>query len=261
MNKRNRLRVTRSPDATLNPGTDDIVLQTPIPKVRIRKSVEQMVQEERTKTEPVRKYGVYASVFVPCALLLYLACRKVGESVTMISRLTEEVDLLRQENIRMNEYMKRMKECGRGVNHAKIERGARVRVDDPESIFSYGLVGFRRHKDPCTVLDDNVSVGECLALRGSSGRFTIDLDEAVAIDRVGIFHPVTADVSSAVCEFEVFSNADGGVSLGEFRYDSGRCGFQAFGFPQVLTNSVSIVVKSNSGHGRFTCIYKVYLLG
>lgn len=260
MNRRDRLQVTRTPDSTLNLGMDEtIMLQTSAPRPMGYKGGEPGTEHPEKKGAD-RKYAVYVAIAIPYVLFLYIAIRRPVDSMMMMS-LVEEINLLREENgqmARQIEAMGRAKE----VNYAKVEEGARIRLGDGSQLFSYGFLGFRRHKDPSTIFDENIGVGECLALKGQSGRFTVDLGKEVEISKVGLYHPATKDTSSAVHEFEVFgSGPDGRVSAGVFEYDTGACGFQTFEIGRRVVDSVEFVVRSNGGNKRFTCVYKVYLLG
>ncbi|CAD26069.1 SPINDLE POLE BODY ASSOCIATED PROTEIN [Encephalitozoon cuniculi GB-M1] len=262
MNRRDRLRVKRTPDSTLNLGVDEMVmLQTPAPRARANKSVEP-VETNRYElgARNIRGYPVYIAIAISYALFFYMAAKRPIDSMVMMN-LMEEISILREESARMSRQMETMKST-KEVNYAKIEEGARIRIEDTSQLFLYGFLGFRKHKDPATVFDENVGVGECLTFKGSSCRFSVDFDKEVEICKLGIYHPVTRDTSSAVQEFEVFSQGpDGHLLVGEFKYDPDVCGFQTFEFEGRTVKSVEFVVKSNGGNKKFTCIYKLYLFG
>ncbi|WEL39931.1 Sun domain-containing protein 1 [Encephalitozoon hellem] len=262
MNRRDRLQVKRSPDSTLNFGIDEtIMFQTPIPKMRATKSVEPVeVHRYGQDRKGVKNYPVYTAIAVLYVLLFYIAIMKPMSSM-VVENLMEEISILREENARMSKQIEGMAHT-KEVNYAKVEEGARVRIGDMSQLFSYGLLGFRKHKDPATILDENVSIGECLSFKGRSCKFSIDFDKEITIDRVGVYHPITKDTSSAIHEFEVFSyGPDGHMLLGEFKYDASVCGFQTFEFEKTRADSIEFFIKNNGGHKKFTCIYKVYLFG
>lgn len=249
MNRKDRLRVSKTPDTTHI--DESLVLLTPRPKARVSKSIEPL--EAREKSEP-RRYLPYALALAAYTALLWMLFRRPGDG-GVVADLVKEINLVRQENLRISSRRER-----RETNYARIEQGAVVETD-PDALYSYGLLGFRRHKDPATVFSENVGVGECLAFRGARFRLGIAFDRDVRISRIALFHPVTSDVSSAVHEFDVVSrNGEEETLLGEFRYDS-RCGYQVFEFEECSTRTIDIVVKSNGGNSRYTCVYKVYLLG
>lgn len=255
--------MTKTPDTTLSLGMDEsLVLRTPMPKIRVKNSVDPVVLDRpgSEKDKGVKSYLVYVLLLIQYGLLMCLMLKK-PESLDL-STLIREIDLLKEENNKMSEFIGRMRVVKKEVNHARIERGAKVRIKDADSMYLYGMLGFRRHRDPNTILDENVSIGECLAFKGSKFRFTIEFNNEVEINKVGIFHPITTDMSSAIDEFEVFSNTDEGhVLLGRFKYNTIKCEFQTFELEETTVNSVDFVVASNNGHKEYTCVYKVYVFG
>lgn len=262
MNRRDRLQVKRSPDSTLNLGMDEtIMLQTSTPKMRATKSVEPVeTHKYGQERKGAKGYPVYIAIGILYVLLFYIAIMRPMNSMIMMN-LMEEISILREENSRMSKQIEAMGYI-KEVNYAKVEEGARIRIADVSQLFSYGFLGFRKYKDPATIFDENVSVGECLSFKGSNCKFSIDFDKEITIDKVGFYHPMTKDTSSAIYEFEVFSyGSNGRLSLGEFKYDADACGFQAFDFEKVKVNSIEFAIKSNGGNKKFTCIYKVYLFG
>ncbi|AFN84129.1 spindle pole body associated protein [Encephalitozoon romaleae SJ-2008] len=262
MNRRDRLQVKRSPDSTLNFGIDEtIMLQTPTPKMRATKSVEPVEAHKYGQGgKGVKVYPVYVAIGILYVILFYIAITRPMNSM-IIMNLMEEISILREENSRMSKQIESMGYT-KEVNYAKVEEGARIRIENVSQLFPYGLLGFRKYKDPATIFDENVSVGECLSFKGCNCKFFIDFDKEITIDRVGFYHPRTKDTSSAIHEFEVFCyGSNGRLSLGEFKYDVDACGFQTFELEKVKTNSIEFAIRSNGGNKKFTCIYKVYLFG
>ncbi|ADM12647.1 spindle pole body associated protein [Encephalitozoon intestinalis ATCC 50506] len=262
MNRRDRLQVKRTPDSTLNLGMDEtIILQAAAPKARANKSVEPMegngYGQER---KGIKDYPIYMAIAIPYVLFFYMAIKRPMDSM-ILTNLMEEINILREENSRISSQIEMMKHI-KEVNYAKIEEGARIRIESMSQLFSYGFLGFRKHKEPSTIFDENVGIGECLAFKGAGCKFSIDLEKEAAISKIGLYHPVTKDTSSAIREFEVFSNSpEGNLLLGRFEYDTSTCGFQTFEWEETPISSVEIVVRSNGGNKKYTCIYKVYLFG
>jgi sperm-associated antigen 4 protein len=293
MNKRDRLRVEKTPDTTLNLDSDDSsAAEVPVAAARRRKMVshigktgtQEIRKEEYAGEVPrnlshtaylrdqkarnasrasafVRDNFIYLIMLFPYIVLVYFMLNRQEEPLD-ITGLLGEVEELKNENMRMREYISTLRLGHAETNLAKIERGAKARVEDTGKIFKYGFKGFETYRDPNIILGENVEEGKCLSFKGSSFSFIISLGKAARVSKVGIFHPVTRDVSSAIRDFEVVGRCgEESRSLGLFKYDSGLCGFQLFEFPSITADSIEITVKSNSGHRRYTCVYKVYVLG
>jgi sperm-associated antigen 4 protein len=286
MNRRERLRVARTPDTTLNLDSDDSSAQEELVMAARRRKVVSHAEKgmdgqegfagempknasyiaymrgqssKRSISAFVRDHFGYLVMMLPYALLMYLVCRKGSPDM---ERLRSEVAELRNENMRMRRSVEALRIGQVEVDLARIEKGAKVLVGDVGRIFKYGFKGFERYRDPNIVLCENMEEGECLSFKGSSFSFTISLGRPAEVRKIGIFHPITRDVSSAIKEFEVIGRNGGEpCSLGVFRYDADVCGFQLFELQSTQTESVELAVNSNSGNRRYTCIYKVYVFG
>ncbi|KHN68924.1 putative spindle pole body associated protein [Ordospora colligata] len=266
MSKKDLSRMSRSIGIDSTFDADEygtIVMDTPVRKCRVGKDVKtvehSMVNPNIQRSLP-RGWCLYASIAIPYVLILALFLKKPADSMMMIS-LMEEIDILRAENNAINQLIKGMKES-REINHAKIEEGAIVRIDEPSQLYSYGFLGLRKHASPDVVLSERLDEGECLAFKGNNAKFSIDFGAEIEINKVGIYHPLTKHTSSAVREFEVFiKNSKEYRSIGVYEYDTHACGLQRFDVGSHKALSIDFVAKSNGGNKNFTCFYKVYLIG
>jgi len=266
MSKKDSSRMSRSIGIDSTFDADEygtMMMDTPVWKCRESKDVkkvEHAIANANIQRVQSRGWCLYASIVIPYVLILALFLKKPADSMMMIG-LMEEIDILKAENAVINQLIKGLKET-REANYAKIEEGARVRVDEPSQLYSYGFIGLRKHASPDVILGERFDEGECLAFRGSNARFSIDFGAEIEISKVGIYHPLTKDTSSAVREFEVFiKNNEEYRSIGVYEYDTHVCGLQKFDVGSHKALSVDFVAKSNGGNKNFTCFYKVYLIG
>ncbi|NWW90769.1 SPAG4 protein, partial [Rhynochetos jubatus] len=128
-------------------------------------------------------------------------------------------------------------------------------------------------KPPRTILQPDVSEGNCWALEGRQGQVVIRLLARVHLTTVTVQHiskhavpPGT--VTSAPRDIAVFGgDADGEEEtlLGTFTYDVDRESLQTFPlqnapFPRAFSY-LKLLVKSNWGNPAYTCIYQVQVHG
>lgn len=308
MNRKERLKIQRTPDASTIQGrsirtglfneasnkiaADDtfeivpeetIILPTPVPKSKARKIVDPFIQPrllegtgERNRFwwYPTVAMNYGTNILIVLILILAFLFWRPMFTVPRDQTLNQKVDSskisanqLRAEFVQVFESYKELASSIKAsqVKHvpqisdcAKIIHGTSVFVDDKNSLYTHGFLGFRKHKDPNIILLDNICPGDCLAFKGSAGRLTIQLDRPRTITKLGLFHPKTNDVTSAVENFEVIGFLkDQEVPLGSFMYETDSLQYQEFNIPTTVVDKIDILVKSNHGHARYTTIYKV----
>ncbi|XP_075597710.1 sperm-associated antigen 4 protein-like [Balearica regulorum gibbericeps] len=127
---------------------------------------------------------------------------------------------------------------------------------------------------PDTILQPDVSQGNCWPLQGHQGQVVIRLPARVHLTGVTVQHTVGQEVftsgtiSSAPRDIAVFGvDTDGEEEtlLGTFTYDIAKEAIQTFPlknapFPRAFS-SIRLLVKSNWGKPAYTCIYRVQVHG
>ncbi|KAM6114494.1 LOW QUALITY PROTEIN: sperm-associated antigen 4 protein-like [Phoenicopterus ruber ruber] len=125
---------------------------------------------------------------------------------------------------------------------------------------------------PDTILQPDVSPGNCWAFRGHQGQVVIRLPARVHLTAVTVQH-ISKEVSSsgtvisAPRDVAVFGvDADGEEeTLGVFKYDVAKEAIQTFPLKNAplprAFSYIKLLVKSNWGNPAYTCIYRVQVHG
>ncbi|KAM6061747.1 SUN domain-containing protein 5-like [Chlamydotis macqueenii] len=145
--------------------------------------------------------------------------------------------------------------------------------DCKEPWFCRALRLFRKVKPPDTILQPDVSPGNCWALQGHQGQVVIRLPARIHLTAITVQHiykeiSPSGTVISAPKDMAVFGvDADGEEEtlLGTFMYDVEREASQTFPlknvpFPRAFSY-IKLLVKSNWGNPAYTCIYRVQVHG
>jgi hypothetical protein len=245
MNRKERLKLTRTPEKNFVYADESLFLPSPTPKKYIEKEEEDIlpfrVVNNNSWKSTLKKYLIYFIIAIPYVLmaLFYFYGGK------------DQVPKQKVEEVPLNNISKKM------YNVARIELGTNVIVE--KGLYKYGLYGLRFNNDPNTILNDNLSPGDCLAIQNDSGLIKINFKAKMVFSRIGIYHPETGNQESAVKEFEVLGEDD--TVLGKFTYDVNKSKYQSFDFTPTNTNSIQIKILSNNGCKKYTTLYKVFVYG
>ncbi|KFQ98091.1 Sperm-associated antigen 4 protein, partial [Opisthocomus hoazin] len=125
---------------------------------------------------------------------------------------------------------------------------------------------------PDTILQPDVSPGSCWPLKGHQGQVVIRLAARVHLTSVTVQHiskdvSLSGTISSAPRDFALFGlDADGEEEtlLGTFTYTA-KAPMQTFTLENAplptAFSRVKLLVKSNWGNPKYTCIYRVQVHG
>ncbi|XP_054660264.1 sperm-associated antigen 4 protein-like isoform X1 [Grus americana] len=129
-------------------------------------------------------------------------------------------------------------------------------------------------KPPDTILQPDVSQGNCWPLQGHQGQVVIRLPARVHLTGVTVQHTVGQEVftsrttSSAPRDMAVFgvdTDREEETLLGTFTYNIAKEAIQTFPLQNAPVprafSSVRLLVKSNWGKPAYTCIYRVQVHG
>ncbi|XP_074971511.1 voltage-dependent L-type calcium channel subunit alpha-1S-like [Phalacrocorax aristotelis] len=132
---------------------------------------------------------------------------------------------------------------------------------------------FRAAKPPETILQADVSPGNCWPFQGHQGQVVIRLPARVHLTAVTVQH-ISKDVSPSgtvisaprdVVVFGVDADGEEETLLGTFTYNVAKEAIQTFPLknaplPRAFP-SIKLLVKSNWGNPAYTCIYRVQVHG
>ncbi|XP_074971789.1 voltage-dependent L-type calcium channel subunit alpha-1S-like [Phalacrocorax aristotelis] len=132
---------------------------------------------------------------------------------------------------------------------------------------------FRAAKPPETILQADVSPGNCWPFQGHQGQVVIRLPARVHLTAVTVQH-ISKDVSPSgtvlsaprdVAVFGVDADGEEETLLGTFTYNVAKEAIQTFPLknaplPRAFP-SIKLLVKSNWGNPAYTCIYRVQVHG
>lgn len=244
MDRKERLKLTKTPEKSIVYDDDSLFLPTPSPKSE---------GYQNRFLDFIKKYGLYIHLIFPYSLLL---CSYLFKSETSnIEHLIKEINLLKRENVKLIAHK------SQNINYARIEKGTAVFADQGD-MYKYGILGFRRYNDPNVILNDNVKPGECLSFKGCGGMFVLKFKKKIELQEYSMFHPDTNNRESSVREFEIVGYNEGNaVSIGRYVYDFKKEKYQSFKFNPVVVDKILINILSNNGHRVYTTVYKIFVFG
>ncbi|XP_040397892.1 sperm-associated antigen 4 protein-like [Cygnus olor] len=124
---------------------------------------------------------------------------------------------------------------------------------------------------PDTVLQPDVSLGNCWAFQGSQGQVVIRLPAKIQAAMVTIHHTSEMDselgkFSSAPRDFTISGvdeETEAETLLGAFTYGVQKKPMQTFPLQKIprAFQFIKIVIQSNWGNPEYTCIYRVQVHG
>ncbi|XP_050006629.1 sperm-associated antigen 4 protein isoform X4 [Alexandromys fortis] len=141
--------------------------------------------------------------------------------------------------------------------------------EDANTAYFWNRLSFWNYaRPPSVILEPDVFPGNCWAFEGDQGQVVIRLPGHVQLSDVTLQHPPptvahTGGASSAPRDFAVFglqADDETEVFLGKFTFDVQKSEIQTFHLqndPPSAFPKVKIQIRSNWGHPRFTCLYRV----
>jgi len=131
---------------------------------------------------------------------------------------------------------------------------------------------FQKFTSPDILLDPDVTLGKCWAMRGQSGYVTIKLPYKIIPNGFSIEHvsqSVTPDISSAPKNITVYvhRSEEQQEKIAEYIYDREREGVQTFPLIQAYQGTLesfqfyTLRVNDNYGNQNFTCLYRFRIHG
>ncbi|XP_041526587.1 sperm-associated antigen 4 protein isoform X2 [Microtus oregoni] len=141
--------------------------------------------------------------------------------------------------------------------------------EDTNTAYFWNRLSFWNYaRPPSVILEPDVFPGNCWAFEGDQGQVVIRLPGHVQLSDITLQHPPptvahTGGASSAPRDFAVFglqADDETEVFLGKFTFDVQKSEIQTFHLqndPPSAFPKVKIQIRSNWGHPRFTCLYRV----
>lgn len=260
MNRKERLKIVRTPDASLI--RDDFSSTGPFTSPQ--KYINKRRAESKPRSSSIKNVLISIRAFLPYfvfmalyTIIMFFVLRPSNDK-PLLAVLMDELEKLKNEN---GELLNTIENTRVMVyqNYAKAEMGTKVMVDE-DLMYKYGFIGFRKHNDPSVIFNDGNWPGDCLAFNGSRGKFTVVLKNLAYITKIGFYHPNLKNNTSAMREFAVRGYKDSSLvkeSVFEF---VGR-GFEEFSVGEFLGDKLEIEILNNHGNKKYTCIYKVVIIG
>ncbi|XP_057266568.1 sperm-associated antigen 4 protein-like [Pezoporus wallicus] len=213
---------------------------------------------------------------------------------TLLTEQTQKLQLLLEEVAQLKVEISRLKKERQEVNQAALELASEVYIrrsdwalkssgatidmqrtsktyDCKENWGCRVLWFFHTPNPPDTILEPDISPGNCWPLQGHQGQVVIRLPARVHLTAVSVQHTYkevspSGTVTSAPRDIAVFGlNADREEEtlLGMFVYNVAKEAIQTF--PLKNTHRafahIKLIVKSNWGNTAYTCIYRVQVHG
>ncbi|XP_068784792.1 sperm-associated antigen 4 protein-like isoform X2 [Struthio camelus] len=198
-----------------------------------------------------------------------------------VSRLNAETGSMKQEVQQMREAL--FDETREGPVHlpdwALKTSGATIDLQRTSSSYAWeeswlcrAFWCFYSPNPPDTILQPDVSPGQCWPFQGSQGQVVIWLPARIQPTAITVQHIYKAvspsgTVSSAPRDFTVSGVDEEGEEetlLGTFTYDVGKEALQTFPLKEELSRAfqyIKLFVQSNWGNPEYTCIYRVQVHG
>ncbi|XP_061213494.1 SUN domain-containing protein 5-like, partial [Neopsephotus bourkii] len=130
---------------------------------------------------------------------------------------------------------------------------------------------FRSPNPPDTILQPDISPGNCWPLQGDRGQVVILLPARVHLTAVSVHHNYKEVVSSGtvtsaprdIAVFGVNADTEEETLLGTFEYNVTKQAIQTFPLKNthIAFSRVKLTVESNWGNTAYTCIYRVQVHG
>ncbi|XP_075346533.1 sperm-associated antigen 4 protein-like isoform X2 [Mycteria americana] len=254
------------------------------------------------KRWPCRRRGSWKSSSCCSHWLLELTCASAAQlkilrsSRALLAEQTQKMQLLLQEVAQLTAEIRSGKKEVWEVNQAVSDMASEVYVKTSDwALKSSGatidmqrtsetydckkewicrvLWFFCTANPPDTILQPDVSPGNCWPLQGHQGQVVIRLPARVHLTAVSVQH-ISKDVSpsgtviSAPRDVAVFGlDADGEEEalLGTFMYNVAKEAIQTFPLKNAplprAFSYIKLLVKSNWGNPAYTCIYRVQVHG
>lgn len=262
MDRKRSVKMVRTPDTSTIPMDDNTLLfNTP------QKSKPKHIPSFETSAFHTTLSSTnFKPYIVGIVLFLLLALQYFRNDGKEVIRLENSLDSLKHENKELKSkydaIKKKIDEHRHIIDYASIEHGAYIDYNNTSSPFKYGFLG-QKYKDASIVLYGLSRAGECFSFYGNTGMLTLMFKNNIRIKEIVLAHPMTNDRRSAIKEFNLYGiRDDRRVSLGKYNFDLDlkvAHGYKIYG--SVLYSGIIIEVLNNHGKSKYTCIYKVSVLG
>jgi hypothetical protein len=183
------------------------------------------------------------------------------ELTTLISRIVEEaLEVYSADKIKKVDYA--LRSIGSEiVDHSPSYNWMKYNWKS----FPHGFDKFLFHKNnpPETILDPNVSLGNCWAFQGQDGFVIIKVPYKIVPESFSIEHvplSVTPDISSAPKNISVFgylNNKHAPELIASYVYDINKSMLQSF---PVNSTAINVTVTNNEGGETMTKSYQYFVL-
>lgn len=262
MNRKERLRIIKTPDTSLirddyNGSMHFSLLQNTINKDEVNEMPSQQGSHFISAVNLVRDcipHVIFMSIYT---IFMYFILRP-NDDKPLLALLIKELEKMKEENGNLIATLESSRPITQ-YNFAKLEMGTRIDVDQT-ILYKYGLFGFRKYNDPYAIFNDDNKLGECLTISGSKGKFRILFSRPIYAVKFCLYHPDINDYSSALRDFVIRGVKEKSVMKVQSFSFTGR-GLQEFALEEALVDTIEIEVMSNHGNKKFTCIYKVIIIG
>ncbi|XP_071887607.1 sperm-associated antigen 4 protein-like isoform X2 [Anas platyrhynchos] len=206
--------------------------------------------------------------------------KMLQEHSGVAAQLSEEIGTLKKElkDLRDAVSVNSRKKSEVLLDWALKSTGATIDLERSSKTYSWdGMRSCRLFWLPCTpnppdtILQPDVSLGNCWAFQGSRGQVVIRLPAKIQATMVTVHH--TSDMDSALGKFSsaprdftvsgVDEETEAETLLGTFTYAVQKKPVQTFPLQEIprAFQVIKVVIQSNWGNPDYTCIYRVQVHG
>ncbi|KAM0674785.1 Secreted beta-glucosidase sun1 [Gurleya vavrai] len=267
MQRRRTLKVIKTPDNSILPQTDNtLFFETPRGKLKPKNEksfdetsfISDKIEETKLKIEAksffdfCKKYFTIAFLFVFFVVSMYNNNKKINTQIKFLERKINELEI-KKEKIEEEKIL----------DFASVENGASIDYKNTSPVYSSGIFQNNKGKDASNVLLSSFKKGECFSFNGFEGKLSIKFEKKIKINEIKIFHPFTDNRKSAIKNFKLIGFIDNKEFLiGDFIYKIDAELLQSFKIANgEKFDKICIVIENNHGHEKYTCVYKVSIMG
>ncbi|KAF7684406.1 Sperm-associated antigen 4 protein [Astathelohania contejeani] len=289
MDRKRTMKIVRTPNTSFQLSNDDtLYISTPKPKSIAKKKV---IEYEEPEIKPVPNFEELPDMkFISMAQRLrrwfyenkfWIATLLVGIFFMCINsrycKTQKEVMMLAQIRRELESQKTSLAQQIRSLQTTLLPKTKRVfeHLSNPwhGAHIDFANTGPRYKrwwhlqalgKEPSVILDGKLQPGECFVLDGHKGTISIYFQGLSRVDQLIIAHPITNNRKSAINEFEVVLIRSDGLedSIGTFNYLLNRYIIQKYDIRDKNGSiGIRLVIKSNHGNFKYTCVYKIMVYG
>lgn len=226
MRKDEKLKVTRTPDTSINFDDDTAILYDRFHA----KTTKKRTKKDFKHTKKILLIGV--------SLILSMF-------ITMLIKMGSTGKEVRNTNC---DDKRSIKKVSRNV--ALINEGCTIDYNDTSKPYKYGLFNLKSGEDPHVILSEDL---RCFSFKGCAGKVSLNFQDEVVLTGVGLFFPRSGNLSAKIREFRI----NGEI----FQFEKGEI-FQRWEFAnEIRGKRIEIEVFSNHGNRKYTSIYFLNVYG